>query len=199
MRTGVLGGTFDPPHLGHLALAAAARETLQLDRVLFVPAGEPWRKADGDVTPADQRVRMVEAAIADLPWAEIDTIEVERQGPSYASETMRELVARGTPGDEWWFILGADALADLPQWHEPEALLAACRLAVAVRPPAASPVSDEVRARFPGIEERLDLVPLPPLDVASTELRERVAAGVATDHLLPVAVRQVIETLGLYR
>src|SRR5262245_14582205 len=133
MHTGVLGGTFDPPHLAHLVLAAAARRALNFDRVLFVPAGDPWRKADRGVTPAELRVRMVEAAIAPLAWASLSRIEVDRDGPSYAAETMEALAVEGGAGDEWWFILGADALADLPHWHEPERLLAASRLALASR------------------------------------------------------------------
>ncbi len=199
MRTGVLGGTFDPPHLAHLALATAARRALHLDRVLFVPAGEPWRKADRAVTPAEVRVRMVEAAIAPLAWAALSRIEVDRAGPSYAAETMEALTAAGGTGDEWWFILGADALADLPHWHEPERLLAAARLALASRDPEAPAVAPEVLVRFPGIEARIDHVPMPPLDVSSTDLRARVREGRSTAWLLPEAVRAILDRERLYR
>lgn len=195
-RTGVLGGTFDPPHLAHLTLAAAAREALGLDRVLFVPAGNPWRKADRAVTPGAVRLEMVRAAVAPLAWAEVSTIEVDRDGPSYAAETMEALAA---DGGEWWFILGSDALADLPHWHEPQRLLAAARLAVAVRPPAALHIDEATRAALPGLEARVDVVPMPALDVSSTGLRARIRIGSTTKVLVPEAVRAVIEAQGLYR
>lgn len=199
MRIGVLGGTFDPPHLAHLVLAAAARRALHLDRVLFVPAGQPWRKADRGVTPAEVRVRMVEAAIAPLSWAALSRIEVEGRGPSYAAETMEALVSQGGPADEWWFIVGADALADLPRWHEPERLLAAVRLALAARPSEAQSVPAEVLARLPHIEARIDRVPMPPLAISSTDLRVRVRDGRPTTALLPEVVRAILGAAGLYR
>jgi nicotinate-nucleotide adenylyltransferase len=192
-----LGGTFDPPHLAHLVLAAAAREAMRLDRVLFVPAGQPWRKADRDVTSAPVRVRMVEAAVAHLEWARVSTIEVEREGPSYAAETMRALASDGA---QWWFIMGADALRDLPHWREPEALIKAARLAVAGR--GESPADDlpaEVAARFPDIDSRVDFVPMPALEVSSTALRKRLRGGQPTDVWLPDGVREVIDAEGLYR
>lgn len=195
-RIGVLGGTFDPPHVAHLVLAAAAREALGLDRVLFVPAGDPWRKADRSVTPAAVRLEMVRAATAPLAWAEVGTIEVDRDGPSYAAETMETLAAGG---GEWWFILGSDALADLPHWHEPERLIATARLAVAVRPPATLRIAEETVAALPGIEARVDAVPMPALEVSSTDLRARIRAGRTTEVLVPEAVHAVIEAHGLYR
>ena len=202
MKTGVLGGTFDPPHLAHLVLAAAARRALGLDRVLFVPAGEPWRKANREVSPAAARVRMVEAAIAALPWAEVSTIEVERAGFSYSAETLEALAAAPADGGEppeWWFILGSDALADLPNWHEPSRLLAAARLALIQRPSSPSATTLEMLAAFPGIEARIDRVEAPTLDISSTDLRACVRAGLQMRYLLPEPVRAVIEELGLYR
>lgn len=195
-RTGVLGGTFDPPHLAHLALAAAAREVLHLDRVLFVPAGNPWRKADREVTPAAVRLELLRTAVAPLAWAEVSTIEVDRDGPSYSADTLETLAAAG--GD-WWFILGSDALADLPHWHAPERLLAAARLAVAVRPPAALHIDEATRSMIPGIDARVDVVPMPALDISSTELRARVRAGRSTEVLVPEAVRTLIDAHVLYR
>ena len=121
-RVGVLGGTFDPPHLAHLVLAAAARRVLRLDRVVLVPAGDPWRKADRAVTQAQTRLRLVEAAAAALPWTEVSAIEVDRDGPTYTLDTFEEL-ATAEPAAAWWFLLGEDALADLPHWHEPKRLV----------------------------------------------------------------------------
>ena len=196
LRAAVLGGTFDPPHLGHVVLAAAARRALALDRVLVVPAGDPWRKTDRAISAAEARVRMVRAAVSPLPWAEVSTIEVERGGPSYSAETMAELAA---DGGEWWFMLGADALADLPRWHEPAALLAAARLAVAARTGEGVDVPPALRRLAPDVESRIDAVPMPALDVSSSDLRQRVRVGRPVVVLLPAGVRRVIDELGLYR
>ena len=196
VRTGVLGGTFDPPHLGHLVLAAAARRVLDLDRVLLVPAGDPWRKNQQIVSPADLRVRMVRAAAEPAPWLEVCTLEVERRGPSYSAETLVQLAATG---GEWWFILGADALADMPSWHEPARLTKGARLAVASRGEDGIEVSPELEAAVPGIEERIDLVAIFELRVSSTDLRARVRDGQPTEVLLPDAVRRVVDEAGLYR
>lgn len=198
VRAGVLGGTFDPPHLAHLAIAAAAKHALGLDRVLFVPAGDPWRKAAREVSPAQARLRMLRAALEPLPWTEVSTIEVDRPGPSYSADTMEQLARESGSAADWWFIVGDDALADMPKWHEPERLLAVSRLALVWRPPGGPVIPPAVRERFPDIEARLDIVPMPPLEVSSTALRERLRAGRPTSVLLPEAVRAVVDELGLY-
>ena len=199
MRAGVIGGTFDPPHLGHLVLAAAARRALALDRVIFVPAGDPWRKAGQSVTAAELRVRMLRAALEPLAWAEVSTIEVERAGPSFSDETV---AAFAREGGQWWFVLGADALADLPHWHEPERLLRYARLALAARSAGeagGAEVPPGARAALPGIERRIDAVPMPALALSSTDLRARVREGRSTEVLLPEGARRVIDEAGLYR
>ena len=195
-RVGVLGGTFDPPHLAHVVLAAAARRALHLDRVVLVPAGDPWRKADRAVSSAQTRLRLVEAAASALPWAEVSAIEVERRGPTYTLDTFEELAA-AEPGASWWFLLGEDALADLPHWHEPERLVEQVRFGLAQRP-GASPASSTLDA-LPGLAGRVDLVPMPSLDVSASELRHRVGRGEPTTPLLPEPVRRLIDELGLYR
>ncbi len=196
-RIGMLGGTFDPPHNGHLALADAARRTLNLDRVVFVPAGDPWRKRDREVTPAAARLEMVREAVAGLSWAQVSAIEVDRVGASYTADTLAALVQ---PGEDWWFILGADALADLPYWRDPERIVSLARLAVARRPDTEGPLlSGEVRRAVPGIEGRIDFVYMARFEVSATEIRRRVAAGESTDELLPHAVREVMDRRGLYR
>lgn len=198
MRTGVLGGTFDPPHLAHLVFGAAARRALGLDRVLFVPAGEPWRKAERAVTPAAVRVALVRAAVAPLPWAAVSTVEVERDGPTYTADTLHTLVREG--GD-WWFLLGADALADLPTWHNPAAIVALARLGLAPRPgePGGGALPPAAVAALPGLAGRIDIVPMPPLAIAATNLRARVRADRSTRYLLPEAVRALVDAHGLYR
>ncbi|MPZ98325.1 MAG: nicotinate (nicotinamide) nucleotide adenylyltransferase [Dehalococcoidia bacterium] len=196
VRTGILGGTFDPPHLGHLVLAAAARHTLELDRVLFIPAGDPWRKAGRRVTPAEDRLDMTRALVEGVEWAVVSDIEVRREGPSYTTETLEQLAR---DGGDWWFILGADALADLPHWSHPERIISAVRLAVARRPDETDGViTPALQAALPGIEARVDLVPMPRLDISSSDLRERVRDGRPTQFLLQDAVRAVIDRRGIY-
>lgn len=199
-RMGVLGGTFDPPHRAHLALATAAREALHLDRVIVVPAGEPWRKAEREVTKAEVRLALTKIAFEDLAWAEVSSIEVRRPGPSYTVETLLELQraeGAGASGAGWWFILGQDALVDLPHWHEPERIVAAARLAVATRGDLEAAELEAVEA-VPALAGRIDEVPFEPLDVSATEIRRQIAAGEATPDL-PPRVRHVIDALGLYR
>ena len=198
-RIGLLGGTFDPPHLAHLVLAAAARRTHALERVLLVPAGDPWRKADREVSPAESRLELARASVGGLlRWAEVSDVEVIRAGPSYTVDTLGELRAQ-LPDAEWWFILGRDALADLPNWREPERILELARLALAQRGAAEEPLPAAAVAAFPELAARVDLVPMPQLEISASELRRRVAAGEPTAPLLPGAVRRRIEQLGLYR
>lgn len=200
-RTGILGGTFDPPHLAHLALAEAARTALNLDRVIFVPAGDPWRKADREVSAAGARVALVQMAIEPYEWAGLSTVEVERSGPSYTADTIEELVAAGEPDEAWWFILGADALADMAYWHEPQRIVARARLAVARRPgrEGVPLVTEALRAAIPDIDDRIDLVPMELTDLSATAIRAKVAAGESTEGLLDPEVRALIDGLGLYR
>ena len=198
-RIGLLGGTFDPPHLAHLVLAAAARRALHLDRVVFVPAGDPWRKTDRGVTPAESRLRIVRAAVESaLPWAEVSAVEVQRSRPTYTVDTLEEL-RTDAPDAHWWSILGWDALADLPNWHQPERIIALARIAVAQRgdPPETVPAAPT--EALPALGARVDPVPMPRLDISASDLRRRVREGLPTAPLLPTAVRRAIEELGLYR
>ena len=197
-RVGVVGGTFDPPHLAHLAAGAAARAALDLDWVLFVPAGDPWRKRGRPVTPAAERLRLLRAALGPLgSWAEASAMEVERSGPSHTWETLAEL-ERAHPGDERWVVLGADALADLPAWRRPREIVARARLALVDRPGQEGGVPAGARRAVPGLEALVDRVPMPPLRVSSSDLRRRVRAGLPTAPLLPRRVRELVDELGLY-
>ncbi len=194
-RFGLLGGTFDPPHNAHLALAEAARSSLDLDRIVFVPAGDPWRKASLDVTPAAVRLEMTRALVEGIPWAEVSTVEVERDGPSYTADTVEVLSRRG--GD-WWVILGADALADLEHWHDPARIFAYARLAVAARPGTVIEASPALRALVPNVVANIDRVRMAEVDLSSTEVRRRLHVGAQVDDVLPERVRAVVERLGLY-
>jgi nicotinate-nucleotide adenylyltransferase len=195
-RFGLLGGTFDPPHAAHLALAEAARFTFELDRVIFVPAGDPWRKASREVTPATARLEMTRALVEGIPWIEVSTVEIERDGPSYTADTIEVLSRRG--GD-WWVILGADALADLEHWHDPARIFAYARLAVAARPGTPIEASPGLRALVPNVLARIDRIRMQQVDLSSTDVRRRLRAGEAVDDRVPENVRSVIERLGLYR
>lgn len=195
-RFGLLGGTFDPPHAAHLALAEAARASLLLDRVLFVPAGDPWRKAGRAITPSAARLEMVRALVEGIPWAEVSTVEVEREGPSYTADTVEALAA--ARGGAWWVILGADAFADLEHWKDPARIVAAARLGVAARPGSRVEVSPALRALVPGIDARIDRVEMTEVDLSSTGVRTRLRAGAPVVGEVPPTVVDVIRRRGLY-
>jgi nicotinate-nucleotide adenylyltransferase len=192
MKLGVFGGTFDPIHLGHLILAEAAREQLRLDRVRFLPAGDPWRKAMQDVSPAKQRLAMVELAVADNPAFEVDDSEVLRDGPTYTVETLRQLRARLGADDDIVFIVGEDALADMPFWHDPAGIAALVQIAVVPRAGADLPI-------LPFAAERIVRVEMPYIGISSTDLRRRAREGLSLRYLVPAAVDAYIVQNGLYK
>ena len=194
MRVGVLGGTFDPVHRGHLALARAAREELALDEVLFVPAGQPWRKEGRVVAPAGHRLAMLRLALEDEPAFAVETMELERPGPSYTADTLEALRA-ARPDDELFFVIGEDALADLPNWVRPERILELATLAVARR----VDVPQAAGERLPGLSERVVRLKMPLLAVSATEIRERVRRGEPIGELVPPTVGAYIREHGLYR
>jgi nicotinate-nucleotide adenylyltransferase len=134
LRLGLYGGTFDPIHLGHLIVAEFAREALNLDRVHFIPAGNPWQKADRDLTPAAERLELVRLAIADNPAFGVDTIELDTPGPSYSADTVQTIRARLRPEDQLFYLVGADSLANLHTWRDPDRLLANCTLVAPATP-----------------------------------------------------------------
>jgi nicotinate-nucleotide adenylyltransferase len=192
---GVMGGTFDPVHLGHLAVAEEAREVLDLQRILFVPAGQPPHKPAGEVTPVEHRLAMVDLAIADNPAFELSRIEVDRAGLSYTVDTLEALAATG---DRLTVILSAETFAELPSWHEPERLFAAARVAVAPRWGYPAPDPGWLAATFPGREDRVSYLEGPRLGVSSTALRARVAAGRSIRYLVPEPVAAYIAANNLY-
>ncbi len=194
VRVGILGGTFDPVHVAHLVLAECAREQLSLDEVLFVPAAEPWRKGDREITPAAHRLEMLKLAIADNTGFGISDIELRRSGPTYTADTL-EALAGERLDDEFWFIVGADALADLPNWHEPEGIVAHARLAVA---PREGVDVDTASLGVPGLSDRIDAFSLPLLEISSSDIRARVAAGHSIRYLVPDGVEGYIRDHGLY-
>lgn len=192
---GIVGGTFDPIHVGHLVIAEAAREALALDRMLFVPAGVPPHKPIAEVTSVEHRVAMVQLAIADNPSFELSRIEVDRAGPSYTVDTVEALAAEG----DVTVILSVETFRELPTWHEPERLFAAGRVAVVPREGYPAPDPGWLAATFPGREDRVTYLDAPHLGLSSTAIRARVAARRSIRYVVPDAVGAYIAAHDLYR
>lgn len=201
MRIGIFGGTFDPVHLGHLILAEQCREQAALDQVWFVPAARPPHKLDRPLTRFDQRAEMLALAIAGQPAFRVSDVEKERPGPSYTADTL-EALCRQHPGDEFFLLIGSDTVADLPTWHEPWRIVGHAGLVVAARPGHAVLSPAEVRSalRLAADEAlRYQAVQTPLIDIASRDLRCRVAEGRSIRYLVPRAVECYIQDKGLYR
>ena len=204
-RLGILGGTFDPVHLGHLALAEEVRETLDLARVLFLPAGDPWQKVGTGVTPGAIRFALVERAIADNPGFAASRLEIDRTGPTYTAETLAAIAdAERAAGREpdLWFILSAEALAGLHTWRDPDRVLALAHLAVVPRADDAEDLAaaaERFAAHFPGRSDRAVFLPGPRLAISSTLIRARVAAGRSIRYLVPETVAAAIREYALYQ
>jgi nicotinate-nucleotide adenylyltransferase len=197
---GLMGGTFDPIHLGHLAIAEEAREALGLERILFIPASVPPHRAPARAS-ADDRVAMVAAAIAGNPAFGLSRIEIDRPGPSYTVETVELLAgderAAGREPD-LVFVMSAETLSQVPTWREPRRLLVACRLAVVPRAGYPPPDRAWIDVAFPGLGDRIELLDGPRLGVSSTAIRERVAVGRSIRYLVPPGVAAIIADRALY-
>ncbi len=198
MKVGVLGGTFDPIHIGHLAVAEEVRTQLSLAEVLFVPAGQPWLKAGNSISLANHRVQMVRLAIADKPDFELSTMEVERVGPSYTVDTITELKAQLGSNDEIYFILGWDNLSQLPKWREPDRIIKMCRLVVVPRVDYPIPDLGFLEAAIPGLSQATVLLDKPQIDINASVIRDRVAQGLSIHHLVPEPVEEYIRQHKLY-
>ena len=200
MRLGVLGGTFDPVHYGHLRLAESAREAdgLSLDKVLFIPAGQPWRKSDRAVSPPKQRAMMLSLAIEGNDAFEMSTMEIEREGPSYTVETL-EMLHREYGGGEFFLIMGEDALSDLPNWRKPERIISLAHLAVASRREDGAGMFERPEVLPREALDRLVRVPMEPIEISGSRIRERVRRRRSIRYLVPEPVRLYIEDHGLYR
>lgn len=188
-RIGLFGGTFDPPHVGHLVTAVNVRHALHLDHVILMVANDPWQKTGGrEVTPATDRLAMVEAAVAGVPGLEVGREEIARGGPSFTADTLVELAERH-PGAEWYTIVGDDAAASLDSWERIDQVVDLSRLVVVDRPGHHAVLS----TRYEWIH-----VESPRLEVSSTDLRLRFADGRPLDYLVTEPVRRVIFERGLY-
>lgn len=200
MKVGVLGGTFDPVHIGHLIIAEEARVRLGLAKVVFVPSGRPWLKATRRVSASRHRLAMVRLAIASNPFFELSTADIDRAGPSYTVDTLADLRAQAGPRGQLYFIMGYDSLLDLPRWRDPARLVRMCRLVVARRPEYGDhDLAFLDREVAPRASRRVTLLDRPLVGVSASELRQRVARGEGIRYWVPEAVEEYIRGHGLYR
>ena len=198
MKIGVLGGTFDPIHLAHLAVAEAVKAKLGLAEVIFVPAGQPWLKANNYISAAEHRAQMVRLAIAGKSYFRLSAMEIDRPGPSYTVDTMAELRGQIGAGGELYFILGWDNLAELPRWRQPARLIQLCYLVAVPRPGYPVPDLMKLAGDIPGIAQRVIIMDKPQLDISATEIRKRLSRGAPINDLVPEAVAEYIRRHGLY-
>ena len=201
-RIGIMGGTFDPIHYGHLVIAEEVRASLNLTEVLFIPTGDPPHKPGHSVTPAEQRASMVQLAIASNPHFVLSRIEIDRPGPSYTVDTLRQLRQQWGRHMGLYFVIGWDSLEDLHHWYDPQGLLAELTGLVAVRRPGHIEEVEYrkvIEQRLPGITQLLHVVDAPQLDISATDLRKRVAEERPIKYQTPEAVEQYIFTHKLYQ
>jgi len=196
VNIGVLGGTFDPIHIGHLVVAEEARIRLEFKEVLFVPAGQPWLKLDHNITPEVHRVEMVRRAIADNTHFKLCTIEVERPGPSYTVDTLTMLQKQLGSEASLFFIIGRDTLTELPLWKEPEKLIQLCRLVVAPR--LGSKDLKHLETAIPGLLDKVIQLDMPVIGISSSGIRQRIAQGLSIRYWVPAEVEKYITEQKIY-
>ncbi len=199
MKTGVLGGTFDPVHLGHLKAAEAATAAAGLDETVFLPTGQPWLKAGSAVTPAEHRVAMLRLALTDRLGFRLSTMEIERSGPTYSVDTLAELRRQMGAAADLYFIMGWDSLEQLPRWREPSRLITQCRIIAVRRVDFPEPDLDALEKMVPGLKGRVTVLQEPRIDVNATMIRRLLAEGRSISGLVPEAVERYITAHGLYR
>jgi nicotinate-nucleotide adenylyltransferase len=196
-KLGIFGGTFDPPHLGHLILASEAQHQLGLQRILWVLTPIPPHKPNKPITPLPDRYAMLERALKGAPAFELSTVEIARPPPHYAIDTL-QILKEAFPGRQLVFLLGGDSLRDLPTWHQPRKFfLLLDRLGVMRRP---NDVVDlpAIEAALPGISQKIDWIDAPLLEIASSDIRKRAVSGLPFRYFLPAEVYDYIQERGLY-
>lgn len=195
---GVLGGTFDPPHIGHLVIAQEAVSQLCLSKIFFAPTRKPPHKLSNDITPIEHRLAMVQLAIAPHPRFALSRVDADRAGPTFTVDTMRLLREQFGNDAELFFIMGMDSLASILTWHAPDQLIRSCKLAVFNRPGFTANL-DELEARLPGLSARAVFLKSPTLEIAASDIQRRVRAGQPIAQLVPAAVADYIAQHNLYR
>lgn len=198
MRIGIFGGTFDPPHVGHLILADEAFHQLNLDRLLWVLTPDPPHKQGQEITSCEMRQLWVEVAVLSEPFFQVSQVDIDRPGPHYALDTVN-LLAQQYPGAELFYLVGEDSLRDLPTWYKPRELVAALAGLGVMRRPGGSADLSQLEAAIPGISAKVHWIEAPLLEISSREIRQRVAEGRAWRHYLPLGVARLIEDMDVYR
>ncbi len=194
---GIFGGTFDPPHIGHLILAAEARAQFRLDRLLWVLTLDPPHKRTQHITSLQHRLAMVRLAIEDAPEFELSTVEIDRPGPHYAVDTLK-ILAEQNPGIHLAYLMGGDSLRDLPLWHKPLEFVEACDAIGVLRRPEDKIDMHRLEDELPGLTTKVRFMDAPLLDIAASDIRERIAAGGPFRYYLPERVYRYIVENGLY-
>ncbi|MBI3914500.1 MAG: nicotinate (nicotinamide) nucleotide adenylyltransferase [Chloroflexi bacterium] len=198
IKIGVLGGTFDPPHWGHLKIAAAAIEKLGLSEVMFAPAGEPPHKLGQTISPIEHRVEMVRLAISQDPRWVLSYADIGREGPSYTVELLRTLRRGLSDAIELYFMMGMDSLAAILTWREPAEIIRMARLAVFGRPGFSADV-DKLESQLPGLRSRIEFVDAERIEISASEIQRRVRAGESIAEMTPPIVAEYIEANRLYK
>ena len=198
MDIGVLGGTFDPVHWGHLKIAEVAVQRLDLNRILFMPAGEPWLKAEKEIAPSQHRKKMLELAIEGNPRFTISTIELDRPGATYTVETLEMLHAGAGSDTDIYFLMGWDSLLQLPQWKRPLEIIRMCRIVAFTRSGMGPPDLEMLEEKVPGITRNAIILDMPPVDISSSDIRDRVSKGLPIEDLVPESVEEYIRNNRLY-
>lgn len=196
-RTGLMGGTFDPVHHGHLLIAEEARQAFGLERVVFIPAGQPPHKRGEPISPAEHRYVMLNLGIAANPAFHASRMEIEREGPSYSVETIRSFLDAGARPEDLFFITGADSILEILTWHRHEEAIRLCTFVAVARPGYdLGKMDQQLPASY---RERIRVLQAPHVDISSTAIRERVRGGASIRYLVPGLVDAYIRKHGLYR
>lgn len=198
-KVGLLGGTFDPVHLGHLIVAEDVRLQLELDKVLFIPARQSPLKQDRRCSSVEDRLAMADLAVASNPYFSVSRVELEQGTPSYTVETVRYLIEQFGPEVVLYFMVGLDQAAQLPRWRDPDALMDLCQLVFMSRPGCSPPDFKVLETYIPHSRERAVLLEVTPIGISSTEIRRRAAQGLSIKYLVPEAVEEYILRHRLYR
>ena len=199
MKIGIMGGTFDPIHMGHLIVAEAVRMALELDKVLFIPAGEPWMKTDRQINGAPHRVEMIRLAIESNPFFQLSTIEIEHPGWTYTVDTLEQLSKDFDNETRLFLLIGWDGLMNMPKWKAPYRISKMATLVTFPRPGVPEPDISVLEESMPGLSERMIKLDGPCIEISSTDIRERLAEGRSVRYLVPAEVERYISAQGLYK